>query len=153
VQEAQVAVNDRWFSKLELADIAEPTARMPAFAPIRKKVDEALRECELDVRVVMVGRDIGTSVFPDTPYKFFLDMVNGVRDENELAPYPGAGDPDNYQKHHCVTRSWNGFKVLMIDTTRIAPVDVWPFVLSDSVLRAMELGVYGRKRPPQKRPE
>lgn len=148
VEEAQVAVNDRWFSKVELAKVSEPTPRMPAFAPLHEKVNEALRACECDRRVVMVGLDIGISVFPDTPYKFFLDATNEVRHEKELEvlTYLGAGNPDRRQQHHCVTCSWNGFKVLMIDTVHISPVDAGPLFLAEAVLRAMELGVYGRKR-------
>lgn len=148
VEEAQVAVNDRWFSKCELLDMDDPAPASPALAPLRKKVHEALRLSEFDARVVMVGSDIGTSVFPETPYKFFLDSLTAVRNENQLdSPiYPGAGDPKTYAEHHFVTRVWNGFKVLMMDTGGKPLAEFWPFILGDCVLRAMESGVYGRKR-------
>lgn len=146
VQEAQVAVNDRWFSKVELADVSEPTTQTPAFTPIREKVNEALRGLDFDRRVVMVGLDIGVSVFPNTPYKFFLDSTEVIRHQSELEilPYPKAGNPDRRKQHHCVTSSWNGFKVLMIDTVHVRPLDAGPLILAETVLRAMELGVYGR---------
>ena len=37
VEQAQVAINGRWFLKSELADVAQPTDRLPAFAPLDGK--------------------------------------------------------------------------------------------------------------------
>ena len=95
-----------------------------------------------------MGRDIGTRVFPDTPYKFFIDSKteDHASVESDAFMYPGAGKRSTYEKHHCVTCEWSGFRVLMIDVSETTPMEVWPFVLGDCVLRAMELGVYGRKR-------
>ncbi len=40
---------------------------------------------------VLEGRDIGTRVFPDAPYKFFLDADSGVRAERRQAQLAESG--------------------------------------------------------------
>lgn len=146
MQEAQVAVNDRWFLAEELEAVGEPTPRIPAYRSLREKVNEALRLCNCGGRVVVLGRDIGTSVFPETPYKFFLDKMNGVQDRRDLEgiPYDGAGDPGRYQDHRYRVTTWNGFKVLMIYESD--DFDAGGIILAEAVLRATERGEYGSKR-------
>src|SRR6266404_2747237 len=40
---------------------------------VRKVIVEKLRNYSRDYDLVMEGRDIGSVVFPDTPYKFYID--------------------------------------------------------------------------------
>ena len=42
--------------------------------------------------LVMEGRDIGTVVFPSTPYKFYLDATPGVRAERRRREMHGESD-------------------------------------------------------------
>lgn len=46
---------------------------------VRKILTEKMRNCALDHDVVVEGRDIGSVVFPDTPYKFYVDASPEVR--------------------------------------------------------------------------
>ena len=47
----------------------------------RELVNEKIRSIVNDYEAVIDGRDIGTIVFPDTPYKFYLDAKANVRAE------------------------------------------------------------------------
>ena len=55
---------------------AETSAAVPhvaAVPPVRKWMKEKQRECVKFGDLVMEGRDIGTNVFPETDFKFYLD--------------------------------------------------------------------------------
>lgn len=53
--------------------VRESVSDVAAIPEVRSFIVERLRETVRYGDVVMEGRDIGTVVFPDTPYKFFLD--------------------------------------------------------------------------------
>ncbi len=46
---------------------------------VRRKLVEMQRCYARNYHLVMEGRDIGTAVFPDTPYKFYIDASPEVR--------------------------------------------------------------------------
>lgn len=46
---------------------------------VREIVNTQLRHCAAERDVVIEGRDIGSVVFPETPFKFFLDATPAVR--------------------------------------------------------------------------
>ena len=50
--------------------MVSPLAAIPS---IRDKVNARLRALAAEHDLVMEGRDIGSVVFPDTPWKFYLD--------------------------------------------------------------------------------
>ena len=43
------------------------------YPEVRKRYEKDLKEIIATTSLVMDGRDIGTVILPDTPYKFFLD--------------------------------------------------------------------------------
>lgn len=58
------------------------TAAVSAIASVpevRRALVAAQRECAQGCDVVMEGRDIGSAVFPGTPYKFYIDASLEVR--------------------------------------------------------------------------
>ncbi len=52
---------------------------------VRKIIVEKLRYYLRDYNLVMEGRDIGSVVFPDTPYKFYIDASPEVRLQRRAA--------------------------------------------------------------------
>jgi cytidylate kinase len=52
---------------------------------VRKILVERMRECAKKDNVVMEGRDIGSVVFPETPFKFYIDASPEVRAQRRLA--------------------------------------------------------------------
>jgi cytidylate kinase len=56
-----------------------------AVTQVRHCVDEKMRNYARDHDVVVEGRDIGSVVFPDTPYKFYIDASPEVRSRRRAA--------------------------------------------------------------------
>jgi cytidylate kinase len=52
---------------------------------VREILVAKMRACAKDRDVVMEGRDIGSVVFPDTPYKFYIDASPEVRLRRRIA--------------------------------------------------------------------
>ena len=52
---------------------------------VREIVSERLHDCAGGHDVVIEGRDIGSVVFPDTPYKFYIDASPEVRLQRRAA--------------------------------------------------------------------
>lgn len=127
VEEAQVAVNGKWFTKEELRDLGLQVSAIAAVPAVRELVDERLRACEALGRVVMLGRDIGGHVFPRTPYKFFLDATEEVREQRHFKSTKkhGAVMRDTYDANNVLFTEDS----LLIDTSRLEPERVSGIVL------------------------
>jgi cytidylate kinase len=52
---------------------------------VREILVKMMRDCAANHEVVMEGRDIGSVVFPDTPYKFYIDASPEIRLHRRLA--------------------------------------------------------------------
>lgn len=59
--------------------IGEITSRVSAYAGVRRVMAERQRAAATRFGGVIEGRDIGTKVFPETPFKFYLDADARVR--------------------------------------------------------------------------
>ena len=60
-------------------EVAAGVSQLAAFPAVRNLVNESLRGLAQAHDLVMEGRDIGSVVFPETPYKFYLDASPEVR--------------------------------------------------------------------------
>lgn len=72
----------------------EVTARIRYIADnvaCRELVNQLLRDFARQTGLVADGRDIGTVVFVDTPFKFFLDASVGVRAARRLKEFQSQG--------------------------------------------------------------
>ncbi len=58
---------------LSAPEVATMVSQAAAIPSIRNLVNSNLRTLANSLDLVMEGRDIGSVVFPDTPYKFYLD--------------------------------------------------------------------------------
>ena len=59
-------------SKITKSEVTESVSQISAIPVVREKLVEYQREMAEGTDVVLEGRDIGTVVFPDAEYKFFL---------------------------------------------------------------------------------
>lgn len=59
-------------SKIRTPEISEAASVYSALPPVRAKLVQAQREIGHRKSVIMDGRDIGTNVFPDAQFKFYL---------------------------------------------------------------------------------
>jgi cytidylate kinase len=65
--------------------VNECVSRVSRLAQVRDVVSQKLRNCAHGHDVVVEGRDIGSVVFPDTPYKFYIDASPEVRLQRRAA--------------------------------------------------------------------
>ncbi len=68
---------------LHLSDAAvnASVSAIASIPDVRRKLVAIQRACCMETDVVMEGRDIGSAVFPETPYKFYIDATLDVRAE------------------------------------------------------------------------
>jgi cytidylate kinase len=143
VAEAQVSVNCIRYSKGELRDIGAQTAKVASVPEIRVLVNTALQLCECYGRVVMLGRDIGGVVCPKTPFKFFLDAPEHIREQRHVqtTKTQGAVERDRDDQNRVVFAD----DAMMIDTGKIAPDEVSGIMLVEIFWRAYGKDAAGRK--------
>ncbi|HBC85525.1 MAG TPA: (d)CMP kinase [Lentisphaeria bacterium] len=72
-------------SEIRSPDVARHVSKIAAMANVRAWLIEKQRELASLGLVVMEGRDIGTIIFPDAKYKFFLTASPEVRARRRLA--------------------------------------------------------------------
>jgi cytidylate kinase len=65
--------------QLVSAGVNDNVSRVARVPEVRAKLVAAQREYVSCGDLVMEGRDIGSAVFPDTPYKFYIDASTEVR--------------------------------------------------------------------------
>lgn len=65
--------------QLRSDEVANTVARVSPVAGVRMWMVRTQRECLKFGNLVMDGRDVGTHVFPETPFKFFLTANDEVR--------------------------------------------------------------------------
>jgi cytidylate kinase len=78
---------DGYFPEKEIRtpETAAAVAHVAAVPNVRKWMKKTQRECIQFGDLVMEGRDIGTNVFPETDYKFYLDATLAERSARRAA--------------------------------------------------------------------
>jgi cytidylate kinase len=72
-------------------EVGEATSTIAAYPEVRRRLVELQRQAARRFGGVLEGRDIGTRVFPETPYKFFLDARPEVRFQRRRDELAAAG--------------------------------------------------------------
>jgi cytidylate kinase len=100
-----------------------PVSIVPA---VRESLTDHLRELAELRDVVVVGRDIGSVVFPGTPFKFYIDASPHVRQQRRSAE--GQEDEIATRDHIDSSRETAPLRVprgaLVIDTTHLSVDEV-----------------------------
>ncbi|MDF7801700.1 (d)CMP kinase [Pontiellaceae bacterium B1224] len=108
--------------ELREKEVRENVAYVAVIPEVRKFVVESLQSLENFGSLVMEGRDIGTVVFPDSPYKFYLDADPKERAMRRYRELVDAGESEKAEE---VMESLK--KRDQIDSTRKAdPLTVAP---------------------------
>ena len=87
-EEGQIRLNIDGYFPAEEIRTAETSALVPVVAAVpavRKWMKGKQRECIEFGSLVMEGRDIGSNVFPDTDFKFYLDASLDERSKRRVA--------------------------------------------------------------------
>jgi len=81
--------------------VRESVSDVAAIPEVRAFIVDRLRETTQYGDIVMEGRDIGTVVFPDTPYKFYLDAdpeERARRRLKDIVSLEGLGDVETVRQ-------------------------------------------------------
>jgi cytidylate kinase len=70
---------------IRTVQVSEATPVVAAVPEVREWMKQTQRRCLQFGSLVMEGRDIGTHVFPETPFKFYLDASPGERAKRRAA--------------------------------------------------------------------
>jgi cytidylate kinase len=70
---------------IRTSEVSAAASKVSAVPAVRRWMKNAQRECRQFGDLVMEGRDIGTNVFPETDFKFFLDAPLAVRAQRRAA--------------------------------------------------------------------
>jgi len=79
-------------------EVGEATSTLSAYPEIRRRLVALQHETAARFGGVLEGRDIGTHVFPETPFKFYLDAAPAVRFERRFQELVAAGRPVAYDQ-------------------------------------------------------
>jgi len=71
--------------EIRTPETAAAVSHVAAVPPVRKWMKQTQRSCIQFGDLVMEGRDIGTNVFPETDYKFYLDAQLEERSRRRAA--------------------------------------------------------------------
>lgn len=78
--------------QIRTPEISKGASDIAVHATVRKKLVELQQQVALLGSIVMDGRDIGTVVIPDTPYKFFITASPEVRAKRRLLEMREKGE-------------------------------------------------------------
>jgi cytidylate kinase len=78
-------------ARIRTPEVGEATSAVSAYPEVRQRMVRLQREAAGQFGAVLEGRDIGTRVFPETPYKFFLDARSDVRFRRRFDELSAAG--------------------------------------------------------------
>ena len=84
--------------ELREKDVRESVANVASIPEVRQFVVESLRSLEHFGSLVMEGRDIGSVVFPDSPYKFYLDADPTERAMRRYRELVAAGESEKAEE-------------------------------------------------------
>lgn len=75
-----ISIDGRWLSEeLRASEVNLAVSVVAAVPEVRELLVQKQRDYLKHTSVVMEGRDIGSVVFPDTPYKIYVDASEEVR--------------------------------------------------------------------------
>ena len=85
-------------SRIRTPEVSEATSTISAYPEVRRRMVSLQQETARRLGGVLEGRDIGTRVFPDTPYKFFLSARADVRGRRRFDELAAAGRELTYEQ-------------------------------------------------------
>ena len=84
--------------RIRTPEVGEATSTISTYPEVRRRMVRLQREAAGQFGAVLEGRDIGTRVFPETPYKFFLDARSDVRFQRRFEELAAAGRPVTFDQ-------------------------------------------------------
>ena len=127
--------------QIRTEEISKAASDCSAFGSVRTKLVELQQGMGKKKSVIMDGRDIGTVVLADAPYKFFLTASDEVRAERRYKELVEKGEKQTYEEvleklrqrdHNDTTRKLNPLRkacdAVEIDSTKMSIEEVVNFI-------------------------
>jgi len=124
-------------------EISKLASDCSALQPVREKLVYLQREMGKKKSVVMDGRDIGTNVFPDAEYKFYMTASKEERAKRRYDELLLKGQKTTFDEvlaemesrdHNDMTRQLNPLKraddAILVDTTDMTIKEVCEYVMN-----------------------
>jgi cytidylate kinase len=125
--------------------VNQSVSRVSRLPRVRQIVSQKLHDCADGHDVVIEGRDIGSVVFRDTPYKFYVDASPEVRLQRRAAQ--GERDEIAIRDHDDVSRALSPLVIAtdahVIDTSHLTIEQV----VDEIIMRLKKLGLAIGDRP------
>lgn len=125
-------------------EVASMASRLAQRAPVRTRLKEQQQKLGRSVPLVVEGRDMGTVVFPQAKYKFFLDASPEVRARRRFLQLQEAGQPadmdtlteqirrrDELDRNRAIAPLRPADDAVLVDTSSLDIEGVLAAVLSD----------------------
>ena len=129
--------------KIRTEEISRQASACSALGIVREKLTEQQQEMGARKSVIMDGRDIGTVVFPDAEYKFYITASAEERAKRRYKELLEKGQKAVYEKvladikqrdYNDITRKINPLRkaedALTVDTTEMSREEVIDFICS-----------------------
>lgn len=134
--------------EIRTAEVTSAASQIAAVPTVRKWMKKTQQECPKFGSLVMEGRDIGTNVFPETDYKYFMDASREERSRRRAAE--GVSDNLAERDHRDSQRASAPLMIPLgakvIETTGQTPEQTAALILAD-VRQRMKAA--GRRLPEQ----
>ena len=128
---------------LRSPEVSMAASRLSALAPVREKLSGMQRQLGGQGKIVAEGRDMGTVVFPEAKYKFFLDARPEERARRRTLQLQAKGEPadaeeilrqtlerDHNDRHRALAPLCPAATAVVIDTSDIDSSEVVRRILS-----------------------
>lgn len=124
-------------------DVSNLVAKVSPVAGVRVWMVRTQRECLRFGDVVVDGRDVGTHIFPETPFKFFLTASDEVRARRRRAE--GSGDDtaerDRRDRVRAVAPLEPARDAVVVDNSHESPTVTAEYMLAHFQARRRQLGM------------
>ncbi|MGE3312158.1 MAG: (d)CMP kinase [Limisphaerales bacterium] len=124
-------------------EVSQTVAKVSPIAGVRVWMVRTQRECLGFGDLVMDGRDIGTHVFPETPFKFFLTASDEVRARRRRAEgsKEDTAERDRRDAVRTVAPLEPARDAVMVDNSHESPAVTAEFMLAHFTARRASLGL------------
>ena len=119
--------------ELRTPEVNANVSTVAAIPEVRALLVEKQREYNTREAVVMEGRDIGTVVFPDTPFKYFVTASEEVRAARRAAEgiTESITERDRKDSERSASPLVQAADALLVDTSDMSIEQVVAFVIAD----------------------
>ncbi len=120
-------------SELSATEVNNQVSTIAAIAEVRSFLVAKQREYNMQEAVVMEGRDIGTVVFPDTPFKYFVTASEEVRAARRAAEgiTDSIAERDRKDSQRACAPLAQAEDAILVDTSEMSIDEVVSFIAAD----------------------